>query len=224
MGREPYLREINGLTFGDDPRQGFFKGNVFYHPDLALQIEFPEGWKTQNTRSAVMALSPDEDAMMVFTLADQESLEAAENAFFEADTVVRGERFAPAIRGFSSIGRSFEASGQMKVKGKVAFIEGKNRIFQLLTYGTDARWSRYDDRVVQAIGSFEELTDRRFLGVQSAKLRIVKIDRAMPLEEFQRRYPSSVDLTTLAIINEVEEGATLPAGTLVKRVVGGEIP
>lgn len=224
VGREVYLGEINGLTFGDDPRQGFFKGNVFYHPDLALRIEFPEGWKTQNTRSAVVALSPDEDAMMVFTLADQDSLEAAENAFFEPETVVRGSRWSPAIRGFSSIGSNFEASGDQKLQGKVAFIGGNNRIYQLLTYGTDSRWNRYDRRVVDAIGSFEELTDRRYLDVQSAKIRIVEIEEAMTLGEFQRRYPSTIDLQTLAIINAVEEGDTLPAGTLVKRIVGGEIP
>ncbi len=43
----------------------------------------------------------------------------------------------------------------------------------------------------------------------------------MTLEEFARRYPSTVDLATLALINQVDAGATLPAGTRVKRVVGG---
>jgi hypothetical protein len=43
----------------------------------------------------------------------------------------------------------------------------------------------------------------------------------MTLEEFNRRYPSSVDLETLAIINEADRNTRFPAGTEVKRIVGG---
>ena len=46
----------------------------------------------------------------------------------------------------------------------------------------------------------------------------------MTVSEFNRRFPSTVDDTTLAIANGVEENATLQAGTLVKRVVGGRLP
>ena len=58
------LRQIAGLTYGEDPRQGFFEGNTFYHPGMRFQLEFPEGWQTQNTPSAVVALSPKQDAII----------------------------------------------------------------------------------------------------------------------------------------------------------------
>ena len=41
--------------FGTDPRQGYFVGNHFYHPELRFELTFPAGWKTQNSRSSVMA-------------------------------------------------------------------------------------------------------------------------------------------------------------------------
>jgi hypothetical protein len=41
----------------------------------------------------------------------------------------------------------------------------------------------------------------------------------MTLEEFARRHPSTVDLDTLALINQAARGATLAVGTQVKRVV-----
>jgi pyruvoyl-dependent arginine decarboxylase (PvlArgDC) len=44
----------------------------------------------------------------------------------------------------------------------------------------------------------------------------------MTLEQFNAQYPSSVPIEQVAIINEVEGPSTvLPAGRLVKRVVGG---
>jgi hypothetical protein len=47
----------------------------------------------------------------------------------------------------------------------------------------------------------------------------------MTLEQFNSRYPSTISLGELAIINEVEDsGSTLQAGRTVKRVVGGRPP
>src|SRR5712664_3921781 len=34
VGRDEYLQKIDGMTFGEDPRQGYFKGDTFYHPEL----------------------------------------------------------------------------------------------------------------------------------------------------------------------------------------------
>jgi hypothetical protein len=43
----------------------------------------------------------------------------------------------------------------------------------------------------------------------------------MTVEEFSRAYPSSVDVKTLALINQASDpSAQLPAGKRVKRVVG----
>ncbi len=72
--------------------------------------------------------------------------------------------------------------------------------------------------------SFGPLTDREALAARPARIRIVKIDQAMTLEEFARRYPSTVPISTLALLNGVEEGAHFPAGTTLKRVVGPEGP
>jgi predicted Zn-dependent protease len=222
---ELYMNHLNGMPYGMDPRQGFFQGNTFYHPELAFQVEFPEGWQTQNARSAVSALSPNKDALMVLTLAEEDTLSGAEQSFFQGQGIEAGSRWTPGIRGFNSLGREFAASSQQQtVRGRVAFVEGENRIYRLLTYTPDNRWRNYEDRVSSAIGTFQEITDRRYLSVQPAKLRVVKLDRDMSLEEFQRRYPSSVDLQTLAIVNQVDEGDTLRAGSLVKRIVGGELP
>ncbi len=46
----------------------------------------------------------------------------------------------------------------------------------------------------------------------------------MSLERFAERYPSTVPVATLALINGVEEGGTLAAGRMAKRVVGGTLP
>jgi hypothetical protein len=46
----------------------------------------------------------------------------------------------------------------------------------------------------------------------------------MTLEEFARRYPSTVDIRTLAIINQADTNTRFSAGTELKRIVGGALP
>jgi hypothetical protein len=61
--------------------------------------------------------------------------------------------------------------------------------------------------------------------VQPARVELVKLDRGMTLQQFNAQYPSTIPIEQLAIINEVTDPSTvLPAGRMVKRVVGGIKP
>ena len=54
-----FLRLTNGMAFGDSEEQGITRGNKFYHKDLDLYLEFPEGWSVANQPNQVLAISPD---------------------------------------------------------------------------------------------------------------------------------------------------------------------
>ena len=56
------------------------------------------------------------------------------------------------------------------------------------------------------------------LNVQPAKVRLVKISKDMTIDAFNREYPSKIPLEYVAIINGVEPGALLKAGTSVKQI------
>ena len=79
--RDDYLQHIAGLTYGEDPRQGFFEGRTFYHPDLRFQLTYPQGWQTQNTPDAVVAMSPQQDAIIQLGLAGQTPPQQAAQQF-----------------------------------------------------------------------------------------------------------------------------------------------
>jgi len=54
-----FLRLTNGMAFGESESQGITRDNKFYHKGFNLFVEFPEGWRVQNTQSVVGAISPD---------------------------------------------------------------------------------------------------------------------------------------------------------------------
>jgi len=49
------LSAINGYPYGDSAEQGAVVGQRFLHPDLGIQLKFPEGWVITNTPTALQA-------------------------------------------------------------------------------------------------------------------------------------------------------------------------
>lgn len=57
-GAEPYLAEVDGLLWGDDPDQGFVLGRRFLHPTLRVAFEAPPGFTLTNSPEAVGIAGP----------------------------------------------------------------------------------------------------------------------------------------------------------------------
>ncbi|MEM7584276.1 MAG: M48 family metalloprotease [Acidobacteriota bacterium] len=221
INRDSYLERLEGMTFGDDPAGGYLVGNTFYHPVMKFQLDFPEGWQVNNQRQAVGAMSPNKDAIVVLSLAPQDTAEEAIRAFYAQEGIERGDNWRQG--GFSYF-RTAPNQAQRRIVGLAGFFPYAGEVFQLLTYTQDDKWSPNSRAMEQAIGSFRRLTDRRYLDVEAKKVDIVRLDRAMTLEEFHRRYPSTIDLEALAILNGVAATDRLERGQRIKRVVGGELP
>ena len=56
------------------------------------------------------------------------------------------------------------------------------------------------------------------------RIEVVRVPRDMTVEAFQATYPSVVSLEEMARLNRTEKGATIPAGTRMKRVAGAPLP
>ncbi len=224
VGRGRYLRRIDGIIFGQNPREGYFEGQLFLHPDLAFQLEFPKQWETQNTKQVVAGVSPESDAIVTLSLADARTAQQALQDFLAEESVSpRGTASRSSLNGMPASSTYFNVETQeARLAGLAVWVEYNGVVFELLGYTLAERLRQYDPVFQRSLGSFDRVTDPAVLGVQPKRLALVRTDRAMTIEQFAARYPSTVSLTTLAIINAVEEGEEIPAGTTLKRVVGGQ--
>jgi predicted Zn-dependent protease len=55
----PFLRELDGLLYGDDPEQGFVQGRRFAHPVMRIAFEAPQGFTLTNSPQAILIEGPD---------------------------------------------------------------------------------------------------------------------------------------------------------------------
>lgn len=220
--RDPYLQRLEGMVFGDNPRNGYFEGSVFYQPDLAIRLDFPEGWQTLNGHDAVQGVSSEQDAIVVLTLDDSGSAAAGRDAFL-AQSGIQGSNLSDrAVNGLAARRADFSATtSDGSLRGTVVFVEHGGRVFRVLGYAAESRWSARSAALRDAVTSFQAVTDPGVLNVRPNRVTLVRTDAPMTLEEFDRRYPSTVPTRTIGVINHLDPGQSIPAGTLVKRVVEG---
>ena len=225
VNRDGYLRRLDGMVFGENPRLGYFQGGVFYHPDLAFRLDFPNGWKTQNGTQAVVAGSPQNDAIIALTLAGQASPTEAAREFFAEQGIQARSTSTNSISGLRAVTSIFTADTQDGLRqGRVSFISYSGTTYRIMGYTPASVYGTYGTIFRRSIESFQRLTDRAALDVRPARVSIVRVPSRMTLEQFNRQFPSTIPLAQLALINGVEETTTLGAGQLVKRVAGGKLP
>jgi predicted Zn-dependent protease len=226
VAEEEYLQQIDGMVYGENPREGYFKDSRFVHPDLELELTFPTGWRGINQRTVVAAVAPREDAVLMMEIVPEGGSPEAELREF---LIQQGISPGPARRegsgGVEMARADFDAATEQGVlSGEVAFIRYDGNLYRVLGYTPEATWRTHASAIASAISSFEPLTDRAILAVQPWRLEIEQLPSAMSLQSYVSRNASPVEIEELARLNRVEPGEVIPAGTRIKRVVGEPRP
>ena len=221
VGRDTYLRVIDNMVYGNNPRQGFFRGGLFLHPDLRFQLQFPQGWKYQNQTAAVVGVSASDDAAIQLTLAGTKTPAEANAEFFSGEGIRALQTNRTSINGNPAVSTAFEATTQDGVvRGVATFISYGGNTYQILGYTAAAKINTYSDDFMNTAGSFRTLTDQAALNAQPMRIALVRVPRAMTLEQFYQQYPAPVPVEEIGLINDLTAGQTIAAGTTVKRVTG----
>jgi predicted Zn-dependent protease len=224
VGAPSYVARLDGLVFGADPRQGFFEGNAFFHPELEFQMRFPDGWQVANETTSVVGVHPEKTAMVRLEIAQAASPEAAAREFASRDGISVLDHGRERVSGLDATRVDFSVTRQdgSQLVGRELFVAHGGRVYGLLGLGTDRPWPQNREAILGALRSFAELTDPARLNVQPQRIEIVRLPREMSFDQFLASYPSAADRETLLLVNAVRDGtAILPAGRPMKRLVGG---
>lgn len=68
VGRDDYLKAIDGMVYGDSEAQGVIRDQRFYHVPLNMRLDYPAGWTILNRPDVVIGHTPDEAAFIAMTL------------------------------------------------------------------------------------------------------------------------------------------------------------
>jgi predicted Zn-dependent protease len=220
------ISRIENIIYGENPREGFVEGNRFYHPDLRFQFDFPQGWKVQNTKAAVIIQEPSGNAIVQLTLVPPEAGQTPEAV---GNTIARQEGIqflegAPLnINGNSAyMGRYRLQSETTAIDVLAGFISYGNNLYQLAGMTPSNAYASFARSFDGTIRGFRQLTDSRMLSVQPDRLRIYRAQQGETLRSILTSQPQSkTTLEELVTLNRLDPDRGLDAGTPVKLVRSG---
>ncbi|MGC3945277.1 MAG: M48 family metalloprotease [Chryseolinea sp.] len=220
VNRDSYLRRLEGMAFGEDPRQGFVEDGVFYHPEMKFLFPAPASWQLQNAPDNVQMAPKDGGAMMIFSLSAGKSLEAAaaDNVQRYSLTVVDSKKETiNGLPGALIVADQKQEQGTLRVL--LALIEYEGRIYNMMGISELSKFDGYQNTFISTVRGFKELRDPDKLNRKPDVLRIKAVPQNMTVESALRHFEMSEKrFEELAILNGMNLKDQLKKGTLLKIV------
>jgi predicted Zn-dependent protease len=230
IGRESYLRMIDGIVFGEDPKQGFVENNMFYHPVLKFQFPVPQGWKHQNSPEQFQMQPADGKSAMILMLGKGNSLdEAAQNMVKDLNLKVL-ENGRSTINGnqayvLISQVQPQQQQGQPQQQQTAAntlqlatwLIQYNGAIFALHGLASAADFNGKINTFKGIAGAFRSLNDPDKLNRQPERIQVVQAPRDGSFRENMAalNMPNS-RLNELGVLNSLQADERVTRGTLLK--------
>lgn len=218
--RDGYLRTIDGLVFGEDPRQGFVDRGVFYHPGLRFQFPVPEGWAVANSPAMVQMASEKKDAAVFFALSSAGSPDEGARVFIEKTGARVVENFAERVNRYPSRRLVTQMNTRQGQAGAMScFIEKEGKVYVFHAFTALNRFQGYRPLFEKTMTGFQGLTDPKRLNVKPDRLRVRAAPASGTLRESLRALGASEDrFKELAVMNGMDLNDRLQGGTLIKVV------
>ncbi len=219
--RDAYLKHVDGIVFGEDPRQGYVDGTTFYHPGLRFQFPVPEGWKVNNTASQVQIVNQKQDAAILFSRASGQSPSAAAEAFVKQSQAAVLSTESAQVSGMPAHRLMADVTTEQGVVRALSyFIQKDNAVFVFLGYAAQAQFDGYLSTFSQTMGRFRNLTDPKRINVQPERLAVKTTSSPGPLRQALQGFGVPQDKwEALAVLNGMKLDDLVSARTLLKVVV-----
>lgn len=207
-----FLRLTDGMAYGETESQGITRGNKFYHKDLNLFIEFPEGWNLQNSANQFAAVAPDGNQAIIMqmdTLQDQPAqyLSAKFPGFRDGRNLSTSEDQAYA-------GVATVTSGQQQQNVRVSAVARGDQAFVFTGLGKDALPNQAFFDVTESVRRLKPSEKKLATG---RKIRLVRAKSGDTIASLAKK--SNLDdqaQAQLRLINDLYPQGEPKAGQMIK--------
>ena len=218
VNRNSYLKMIDGIVYGEDPKQGFIEQNVFYHPVLKFQFDIPQHWAVQNTPEQVQMAAQDNKAMMILTLAPAGSLEAAAEGILKNYQLTLVESRKGNVNGQSMIAMvADQASEEQSLRTLIYVIQNGKNNYAMIGVTLLPLFDNYASTFKSSMESFRTLTDQGKINKQPERIRIKTVQQDGTLAQALKHYGTSDKrMEEVSILNGMSATDKVDKGMLIK--------
>ncbi|MBC7936892.1 MAG: M48 family metalloprotease [Rhizobacter sp.] len=223
VNRDVYLRRIEGLVYGEDPRQGFLENNVFYHPQMKFQFNVPSAWKYQNAPLRVQMAPPDGQALMYLAGGSAKSLSEAGQAFLQQNALQLVDQRETTINGYKTLmimgdtKQDPQQPQQQTLRAQAYFYQFDNDILMMMGVAAADNFTQYQSYFTSSMQSFKKLTDANKINKKPERVRIKTVAANGTLAQaFKYFKVTDKRMEELAILNGKLQTDQVTKGMLIK--------
>ena len=218
VNRHAYLKEINGMVYGEDPREGFVENDVFYHPLLRFQFPVPPDWTLQNARAMVQMTSGKKDAAIMFMLSSAKSPEQAARDFVQknrARLMASDRKRINGLPAFRTVSKIMTNQGTLEIMS--GYVRKGGKVYEFHGLAPENVFRAYQPVFQKTMGGFKPLTNKRMLNRKPLRIQIVSAPRTGTLKQALMALGApDRDLQSWAVMNGKTLDERVQAGTYLK--------
>lgn len=217
---DTYMNSIDGIVFGENPRQGFTRDGRFYHPDLEFQFSYPDNWRLINQPTQVGIINQEEDAITIFTIdSEAQSARTSVMDFVTQEGFTVDNQQSVSHEGMDAHQATALAVGEDGTEyGFYVFaVDYENNIYRFISYTLRDKFRTYESTFEETSRSFDEVNDPAILNIEPARLQTVRTDRSGTFSSFiPDNLPMDIKPEDIAIVNQVHLDDTIEEGSWIK--------
>jgi len=177
VGRDSYLRALDGLTFGDSAKEGVVRNNDFYHEPLNFSVSFPAGWRIDNKSDRIIATSRSNDGLVQLSLSDRNKHITPQQFMtqrLKLKGIHNGKSFsANGLQGYTALARSNTPWGMRTVRYAIVY-RGNNVYVFAGAAKQKNNIRKYDADILKTASSLHPLTRAEKKLARGKKLKIIR--------------------------------------------------
>jgi predicted Zn-dependent protease len=217
---------VDGIVYGEDPRQGYVEGGVFYHPELKFSFPVPSNWQLLNSPTQVQMAPSNGKALMIFTLGEGSSLQDAANSVNQQLQLTVSSSRQVTVNGLQGleviaqqISQNPNTGEQSAIAIKSLYIKYGTNIYLFHSVSTPSDFQSYASQFDKTMYGFKSLSDASKINVKPERIQVVSVKNNGTLASALQAYgiPSTRN-KELAILNGMTTDQAVTAGSKIKIV------
>lgn len=220
VNRDQFLNHLDGLVYGEDPRQGFQDGDWYYLPRFRVKIPIPKGWELEREGNNLQISHPQGKAAAIVNIRTGNSVDQVISAFLKSTgahvqqqrSLTNGPMPGRQILSVISSGRQYAVIvSHFYQNGPDVFA------FHGITGGAD--YSATGDVMQQPGSGFAVMTDSAKLNRQPRRIALTTLAKSSSMKQTLLVMKIQRDLwQEIAWLNGRQLTDTLAAGTRLKLI------
>jgi len=177
LNRDIFLKQIDGLVFGDSEKDGIFRGQNFYHKDLRIAATFPKGWRVKNLPDRLLAVAPKNAATLQMTVTDI-NRRISPRQFMQTRLKLKNMRngenvHQKGMKGYTAIADASTPFGKRDTRFIVLFYRDKAYIFAGAAKNARKPFA-FDNAIINTAKSFRPLRNKEIPLATALRINVIR--------------------------------------------------